>query len=218
MSTRTQVTLRHYNRMMPYDHKGRFASYWHQINEVVSRWPQESLEIGIGNGFVHRYLRQLGLKVHTADLDRSLKPDVVSSVVALPFGDGAYDLVYCFETLEHLPWDDFRFGLHQLARVARRWVLLSLPDVTPLFGLQLRVKWGKLQLLRDLPSVLPRKHEFDGQHYWEIGKRGYPLREVLRTVRSEGLRIEKQFRVFEIPYHRFVSCRVQGHPSGWHSR
>jgi hypothetical protein len=223
MPSRTQVTLEHY-KTTRYEHKGRFATYWHQIDQVVSRCPQESLEVGVGNGFVHRYLRQFGWKVHTADLDARLQPDVVSSVLALPFADGAYDLVCCFETLEHLPWENFRVGLRELARVARRWVLLSLPDVTPLLGLQLRLKWGKVQVLRDLPSVFPRKHEFDGQHYWEIGKRGYPLPEVLGVIRSEGLRIETQFRVFEVPYHRFISClhreAAQGaREAGWvHAR
>lgn len=40
-----------------YDWKGRFCSYWHQINEIIELGPNRVLEIGIGNGFVSKYLK-----------------------------------------------------------------------------------------------------------------------------------------------------------------
>jgi len=46
-------------------------------------------------------------------------------------------------------------------------------------------------------------NKFDGEHYWEIGKAGYPLREVMNEMRSAGFKVKKTCRVFEIPYHRF---------------
>lgn len=46
-----------------YDSKGRFCSYWHQIDEIISLKPKEVLEIEIGNGFVSKYLKGRGVNV-----------------------------------------------------------------------------------------------------------------------------------------------------------
>jgi len=46
-------------------------------------------------------------------------------------------------------------------------------------------------------------NKFDGEHYWEIGKEGYPLQKVMDEMRRAGFKIEKTYRVFEHPYHRF---------------
>jgi len=47
---RPQVNRAHY--LKGYDTKQRFASYWHQINEMLELAPDNTLEIGIGNSFV----------------------------------------------------------------------------------------------------------------------------------------------------------------------
>ena len=43
-----------------YDTKERFISYWHQVNEIVRLEPDSVLEIGIGSGFVSKYLKEKG--------------------------------------------------------------------------------------------------------------------------------------------------------------
>ena len=59
----TQVEPDHYYKN--YDTKERFCSYWHQIQEILSLNPKNTLEIGIGNGFVSKYLKQRGFNVIT---------------------------------------------------------------------------------------------------------------------------------------------------------
>lgn len=70
-----------------YDTKGRFASYWHQINEVQKLKPSTILEIGVGNSFIHNYLRNKGLKISTLDISKELNPDYIGSVLNMPFED-----------------------------------------------------------------------------------------------------------------------------------
>jgi len=41
------------------------------------------------------------------------------------------------------------------------------------------------------------------QHHWEIGKAGYPLRKMMIEMQNAGFEINKTYRVFEMPYHRF---------------
>lgn len=210
MAFQPQVAPQHY-RGLEYDHKERFISYWKQIEQVVGTQPESVLEVGIGNGFVHRYLKeQLHVNVHTFDGDERLKPDTQGDVRKMPFADGHFDISCCFETLEHLPFEDFVPSLRELRRVARRFVLVSLPDVTPYMRVRVDYGWKKSRIakFKDLPNTSPKAHEFDGQHYWEIGKKDFPLKRIEDTLRSVGLEPEEISRLEEDPYHRFFRCRV----------
>jgi len=46
-------------------------------------------------------------------------------------------------------------------------------------------------------------NKYDGEHYWEIGKAGYPLQRIINDIRKTGFNIKKTYRIFEWPYHRF---------------
>ena len=54
------------------------------------------LEIGIGNGFVSKYLKERKIKVTTVDIDERLNPDIAGSVLELPFAKGSFDVVACY--------------------------------------------------------------------------------------------------------------------------
>lgn len=201
--TKPQVKPDHYY-VMDYDTKGRFCSYWHQIHEILLLRPSEVLEIRIGNGFVSHYLKERGINIMTLDIDNELKPDVIGSVLDIPFQDRSFQVVACFELLEHLPYDDMPKALSEIHRVSKRYAVLSLPDSTRVYRLDIQIpKIGEFKRLIPLPRLKPPKHEFDGEHYWEIGKAGYPLRKVMGEMKSAGFEIEKTYRVFEHPYHRF---------------
>jgi SAM-dependent methyltransferase len=211
MTDSPQVEPAHYEDPS-YDTRERFLTYWHQADEVRQRQPENVLEVGIGNGFLHRYLRARSVDVHTVDSDERLGPDTVGSVLQLPFDDGQFDLVCCYETLEHLPWDRFSPALRELRRVGRRWVLLSLPDVTPFARVDMEVKTpGRQRTMRRLVELRRKAqpHEFDGQHYWEIGKKGWPASRILGVLGEADLEVEADFRVFELPYHHFFSTRIR---------
>jgi hypothetical protein len=204
-----QVEPEHY-RGIGYNDKLRFVSYWMQIAEVMKSDPKGVLEIGIGSGFVHKFLRSHGVAVHTVDADPRLAPDTVALIGDLPFADRSFDVVCCFETLEHLPWDQFVPSVRQLARVSSRYVLVSVPDVTPYVRCRIEVGFLKrwVTLFKDLPNPLAREHRFQGEHYWEIGKKGYPVKRVQAALAEAGLVVESVARADDNPYHRFFRCRV----------
>ena len=62
-------------------------------------------------------------------------------------------------------------------------------------GASLLVNITGMKLL-DLFVGLPfwAKHSFDGEHHWELGKRGTSLGTVRRAIEGSGLRIVKGFR------------------------
>ncbi len=198
-----EVELSHYGRK--YDSKRRFLSYWHQIDEAFALNPASMLEIGIGNGFVAKYLRDHGLLVTTLDIDERLGPDVVGSVTALPFEEGSFELVMACEILEHIPYAEARKGLREIHRVSSRWGIISLPDATRAARVEFPIpKIGKFRKLFIIPKLFSPEHTITAHgHHWEIGKKGFPLKKVSGDIERSGFKIIRTYRVFENPYHRF---------------
>jgi len=185
------------------------------VNEVRSLQPADVLEVGIGNGFVSTYLRRQGVQLTTVDLDRRLVPDVVASVHALPFRNGAFDVVACFELLEHVPYEDVPRSLAEVGRVARRYVVLSVPDGSDAGWVDIRLgafrRVRSFRRLFTLPRLRPRAGpRIPNEHYWEINITGYPLGRVVADMQQyAGCELVKAYRAFHNPYHRFFVLRKQ---------
>ena len=187
-----------------YNTKGRFCSYWHQINEVISLQPENILEIGVGNRFVSNYLKIRDFNLITLDINEGLKPDVTGSVLRIPFIDKFFDIVACYEVLEHLPYGEFSKALKEIYRVSRKHAVLSLPDVTTVYRVNIELSRIKpIKILIPFPFTRPKHHEFGGEHYFEIGKIGYPLKKIESDIEKSGFKIVTTYRVFEFIYHRF---------------
>jgi ubiquinone/menaquinone biosynthesis C-methylase UbiE len=198
-----QVEPNHYFKQS-YDSKERFISYWHQINELIKFKSTSILEIGIGHSLVFNYLKQRGYNITSMDIDPRLNPNIVGSVVNMPFFDETFEVVACFELLEHLPYNQFFTALRELNRVSVKYAVLSIPDASWVYRFYIQVPTvGEFKELIQLPQLKAPKHEFDGQHYWEIGKAGYPLKKIINDIDKAEFNIERTYRVFETPYHRF---------------
>lgn len=52
-------------------------------------------------------------------------------------------------------------------------------------------------------------NKFNGEHYWEIGKAGYPLSKITKDIEKAGFKIIKTYRIFENPYHRFFVLKKE---------
>lgn len=194
-----------------YDSKRRFASYWHQIREVLKRNPQSVLEVGVGSGFVSGYLRGRGVALTTIDLEPGLGADVVGDVRALPFADNAFGVVTAYEVLEHLSFVDALQALRELKRVSQGWVIISVPDATRAACIQFPIP-GFMQVRKiiTIPRIFPKTHvRTKSGHEWEIGKKGYPLALIKREIEKQGLDIIETYRVFENSYHRFFVLRAR---------
>jgi hypothetical protein len=196
-----QVPREHY-AFATYTGFERWASYYYQIKTVLELQPRSMLEIGKGDGFLGRFIHETtAIQYRSLDVAADLEPDLVGTVDAIPLADGAVDLSVAFEVLEHLPFERFEVALRELRRVSRRNVVISLPHAGPRPKLALKLPGVReVRLAAKLP--LPRRHEFKGEHHWEIGKRGYSVARVRELMRGI-FKIEKDFIPFESGYHHF---------------
>jgi ubiquinone/menaquinone biosynthesis C-methylase UbiE len=184
-----------------YDYLGRWISYWYQIQEVLWTNPRRVLEIGPGHGVVAWYLKRVkGLEVCTVDINPLLQPDIVCNVLELSqhFKRDEFNTVIAAEVLEHLPFDLFEKALREIKYVTKKAVVLTLPFSSS-FVLRFRVPIINFKMVLALESR--KTHVFNGEHYWEIGKKGYSLRIVERKIKTYFL-ILKSYNIFENPYHR----------------
>jgi len=184
-----------------YDYQERWISYRHQIDEVLRLKPKSVLEIGVGNKTVSDYLKKQGIEITTLDMDESLRPDFVASVIEMPLEDNFFDLVLCAEVLEHLPFDNFEKALLELKRVTKKYLVLSLPHFGPPIKFSFKIPFFKeIKIAFKIPFY--QQHQFKGEHYWEIGKKGYSSGKIRKIIRKH-FEIKKEFIPFENQYHHF---------------
>lgn len=181
-------------------HLSNFTNTYYQFRDLHDRIaPGGSvLIIGPGIGLDALILRWRGYVVTTFDIDETFSPDVLGSCHDMSmFTDGQFDAVIASHVLEHLPVPYLDRALAELARVAA-YAIIYLPVA------------GKHAQLRIKPSMLGRRLDFVidlfkfwetptgvdlkytvGQHYWEVGYRGF-------TIKQLKARFSSQFSIVEV--------------------
>ncbi len=204
MSYTKQVDKNHYS-FENYFFSGRWMSYWYQTKEIASRPEIKSvLDIGPGTEFLREVLKihRPDISYATVDVAEDVNPDVIGSVTKLPFSDYSYDVVCAFQVLEHIQFADVPSAIKEMARVSKRYVFVSLPHFGP------SIEWHfKMPLVPRIKFSfkipLPKKHKFNGQHYWELGKRGYSVKNFVHMATLENLKLIDAYVPFENQYHHF---------------
>ncbi len=188
----------------------RWRLYWRQqkLMDGLLRPGQTLLEIGPGNGFTSRYLRDRGFAVTTLDIDPEKHPDIVANVATYDFPE-TYDAVLAFEVFEHIPFDKFEQVVERLARTARELVFVSLPrnDLVP-FRIALKLGARRRQRtfeVRRLEGRIRERH-----HFWELDHGETTTARVEQVFRASGFAIARR-----APYgkYRFYALRGPGAPA-----
>jgi SAM-dependent methyltransferase len=100
--------------------------------ETVPAGVDSLLDVGCGDGritnrLVERIPRVVGVDASAAALSYVDCENHQGPVDQLDFPDDSFDLVSCLEVIEHLPDGVFEACLAEIQRVARRYVLISVP-------------------------------------------------------------------------------------------
>lgn len=208
MTTTPQVDKTHYAGAA-YRNPERWMSYWHQLCLVEKSGARSVLEVGVGSGVLARELRARGVATETLDIAADLSPDILGSVLAIPKDDGSYDAALAFEVLEHMPFEESEKALRELARVARTHVLVSLPHPGWVFSAILKVPLlPRFEIFFQIPFFF-KTHAFNGEHYWELGKRGFSVSRFVGAAKRAGLQLASYEKHADDPAHRFFLFKKQ---------
>lgn len=179
-----------------------FINTYYEIRDALSFDPKRILIIGVGVGLEPIVLREkFNIEVTTLDIDKDFNPDVVGSVHDMRvFPNKAFDVAIISHVLEHLPYSFFDPALRELARVANASVVFL-----PYGGRNLSIRFIFAQRIRELVfnvHIPPRKRISgnepvlcDGEHYWEVGFRGFSKKTILEDF-------SKHFEVIN-HYHNY---------------
>jgi len=101
------------------------------ILNILSDDIKSILDVGCGDGFITNWLPSginvVGIDISAEALKYVNKPKINGSVTQIPFQDKSYDLVMANDLIEHLNELDYSAALVEIKRVARRFVLITVP-------------------------------------------------------------------------------------------
>jgi SAM-dependent methyltransferase len=93
--------------------------------ELLVSWAEgeTALDVASGGGHTANRLRAAGFRVTTLDPAPGMRADVLARAEHIPFADSSFDVVTCRIAPHHFP--DIEAAVHEIARVARRLVLIE---------------------------------------------------------------------------------------------
>ena len=204
-----QVDKSHYS-FEKYFYRGRWMSYWYQTKEICSRSDiQTVLDVGPGTTFMHDMLKihRPDISYRSLDIAVDLNPDFIGGITSIPTSENSFDLVSAFQVLEHIEFKDFEPALKEMKRVSRKYVFISLPHFGTSIEFAIKLPFIKRrQIAVKIPW--PKKLTFQGQHYWEIGRKGYPSSRI-RAIIQDHFEILDEYIPFENQYHHFFILKIR---------
>lgn len=147
--------------------------YYRRVVDLVTETGARTiLDVGCGEGFTLKELREAGVEAVTVGVDNRpaalvwsqvngivQSPLNVADAYNLPFPDSSFDLALCLEVLEHLP--DSGAGLQELLRVTRNCIVVSVPH-EPFFRGANFLRGKHLRALGNDPEHL---HVYSGRDF-----------------------------------------------------
>jgi len=147
----------------PYYKYGDKIRIWHTIN-YLKHCSSPFLDVGCGSGEI-----SAAVNAATVDVDKKHRPDVVASLLYLPFRDGCFETVSAFEVIEHV--EDDELAIRELKRVSRDKVVLTVPNA----------------LRYNFPLLPKRRRDFMSPDH----KREYTLKEILQLVSRVKMHVNR---------------------------
>lgn len=107
-----------------------------RIKTIIHLIPDDAaslLEVGCGEGIIinnleNKYEKICGVDISSEALKHVKTPKIQGRIEKIPFPDSSFDIVLCCEVLEHLPLAIYEKALQEIQRVAKKYLLISVPN------------------------------------------------------------------------------------------
>lgn len=166
------------------DYSWERLGYYFQntAQHIVDKFnPKKSLDIGCAKGYIVKSLVDLG--VYACGIDPSeyalseAHPDVKDRLTkgvaqSIPFPDSSFDIVTCFDVMEHIPEKDVSKVLKEMLRVTKKWIVLRVVtrelhgDVDAYHEFIRDKDWWHKQVAKAGGTVEPVDNFFNGAVWW----------------------------------------------------
>lgn len=198
---KVQVSKELYFNKKPLN-KDPWMNIFYQINDVLKTNPKKLLIIGVGNGIVPFYFRNIQIKVKTLDIDPELNPSIVGSVTEVSkfFKNEKFDTILCAHTLEHVPFKNFNQILRKFSNIAE-YLILQLPPSL----IQIRFNFAIQPYICDfhfnmtLPILFWKKYKFNGEHYWQPYRKNNSMKRIKKIIKK----YYKIIKNYQNPYNHY---------------
>lgn len=173
-----------------YDTPGVITEKLTLLRQWIPSTVRGIVDIGCGNGIICNALADeydmLGIDISATALEYVRTPKLLASTTAIPLPDRHFDLVHSSEMLEHLSSSDLEKATQEISRLAREYIIISVPDDEQLAKHHCRCAdcghiyqaYGHLQSF-DAASLCARFPEF---HYVKLLRFGPPEAHYLPSL------------------------------------
>jgi SAM-dependent methyltransferase len=201
MQAPTRSSARQFDETSVHDEARRTPSEALRVADTVALIPagtRSLLDVGCGRGELLARAGvpfSVGVDMASRGIRHLPGPKAVAAIQALPFADASFDVVLCAETLEHLDPAILGDAAAELARVARRHVVVTTPWKEDLLEWSHRCpRCGDVFHLHghrsslgpdDLPGLFPGARHVEVQGCWPI--RPFSARLLAFRTRRLGL-------------------------------
>lgn len=183
-------------------------SFIEQIYHIKQFQPQSVIEIGVGNGFVSEFLKRMGIKVKTFDINPNLMPDIVAPLqdIGNYVKPNEFNLISCCEVLEHLPFEEFESSIRKFSNLSNN-LFLSLPNHGRYYGFGGLVKLPKFSRWMGIWFRFPLgKSRLPDMHFWEVDYNQQTSKKQIINLLAKYYRRVDTGHFKANPYHCFFKC------------
>lgn len=115
----------------------RLGSYFQQTaRHIMDKFnPERTLDVGCAKGFLVKALSEMAVDAYGIDPSvyavSNAHPDIAEKInleaaQSIPYPDDTFDVVTCFDVLEHIPAREVPKTLKEMLRVSKQWVILRM--------------------------------------------------------------------------------------------
>lgn len=154
-------------------------NYLRVAGEIINKFnAKKILDVGCALGMLVKALRECGADAHGIDISNwAIENGFGNCQVCdltkdkIPFEDNHFDLVICFDVLEHLPFEFHEFVFSEISRVCSKNLFISQP-----FIVLPKQIYGKMPIDDESHiSLMPPYY-----YIYEFIRKGFKLKEMYR--------------------------------------